>query len=97
MEGAVRKWRGREEHEPDRHAKQHPGTVLLVALDGPTAPQRVEQVRLHDLDRLVALRRDAERQLARQVRQLRVQLGPRRVEPRRDGADWETRQSAAAA
>ena len=66
---------------PDRHAEEHPGTILLVTFHGTTSPQRVDQVGLYDLDGLVASCRHAERKLPRQFRQFRMQLGSRRVEP----------------
>lgn len=71
---------------PNSHPEQHPRLVLLVALHGPAAPEDVDDVRLHDLDRLVSLRGHLERQLARERGQLRVQLAPRLVEARRRGA-----------
>lgn len=66
---------------PDRHAEEHPGTILFIAFHGATSPQRVDQVSLYDLNRLVASCRHAERKLPRQFRQLRVQLGAGRIKP----------------
>ena len=76
----------------DRHAEQEPRLVLLVALDGAAPPEREQEVRLHDLDGFVPLRRDAECEPLRKLREPRVQVGFRGVEFTCDGADYMTGQ-----
>lgn len=56
--------KARNVNQPDRHAEQHPSSVLLIALDGSAPPKRIQQVSLHYFDRLVPLGGYIERQLS---------------------------------
>ena len=67
-------------NEPDSHTEQHPCLVLLVPLHRTASPQNVDEVGLNNLHRLVALFRNTERQFAREIGELCVQLGAFRIE-----------------
>ena len=74
---------------PDGHTKKHPGAILFITLHGTASVKAKQEVRLHNFKRLVAIHRNAERELLGDVGKFSMQIGLFGIKLGSDGADWK--------